>query len=213
VLRVTEAERSRLAAELHDGPVQQLTALLYGLELARHHVRRDSPNAADELLTSLEAKAAGEINELRRLMTELRPPVLDELGLVSALRNQCRSFESSSGVLCAVDTGARLELAPELETVLYRITQESLTNVGKHANASKVSISLAAVDGHVRLLIRDNGIGFDPVGATALVAQGHFGLTNMRERVEMVGGKLLVDSSPGRGTTIAVEMHRRIPSR
>jgi signal transduction histidine kinase len=213
VLRVTEAERSRLAAELHDGPVQQLTALLYGLELARHHVRRDSPSAADELLASLEAKTTGEINDLRRLMTELRPPVLDELGLVSALRNQCRSFESSSGVLCAVDTQARLELAPELETVLYRVTQESLTNVGKHANASKVSISLAAVDGHVRLLIRDDGIGFDPVGATALVAHGHLGLTNMRERVEMVGGKLLVDSSPGRGTTIAVEMHRRIPSR
>jgi signal transduction histidine kinase len=215
VLRVTEAERSRLAAELHDGPVQQLTALLYGLELARHQVRDDSPSAADELLASLEAKATGEINELRRLMTELRPPVLDELGLVSALRTQGRSFESASGVRCAIDTGPalELELAPELETVLYRVTQESLTNVGKHANASKVNISLGSVDGHVRLLIRDDGVGFDPDQATAMVTQGHFGLTNMRERVEMVGGKLLVDSFPGGGTTIAVEMSRRIPSR
>jgi signal transduction histidine kinase len=212
VLRVTEAERSRLAAELHDGPVQQLTALLYGLELARHHVRGDSPNTADDLLASLETKASSEISELRRLMTELRPPVLDELGLVTALRNQGRSFESASGVRCAVDTEPDLELAPELETVLYRVTQESLTNVGKHANASRVSISLAAVDGHVRLLIRDDGVGFDPGKATALVSQGHFGLTNMRERVEMVGGKLRVHSSPGRGTTIAVEMQRQIPS-
>ncbi len=211
VLRVTEAERSRLAAELHDGPVQQLTALLYGLELARHHVRRDSAVAADELLASLEEKATGEINELRRLMTQLRPPVLDELGLVSALRNQGRSFESASGVRCAIDTESELRLAPELETVLYRVAQESLTNVSKHANASKVNISLAAVDGHVRLLIRDDGVGFNPLEATALEAQGHFGLTNMRERVEMVGGTLLVDSSPGRGTTIAVEMGRRIP--
>jgi signal transduction histidine kinase len=213
VLRMTEAERSRLAAELHDGPVQQLTALLYGLELARHHVRRGSPGAADELLASLEDKAAGEINELRRLMTQLRPPVLDELGLVTALQNQGQSFESVSGVQCAVDTEPELELAPELETVLYRVTQESLANVGKHANASRVSISLAAVDGHVRLMIRDDGVGFDPGNATGLVAQGHFGLINMRERVEMVGGKLQVDSSPGRGTTVAVEMNRWIPSR
>jgi signal transduction histidine kinase len=213
VLRVTEAERSRLAAELHDGPVQQFTALLYGLELARHQVRGDSPSEADQLLVSLEAKATGEINELRRLMTALRPPVLDELGLVSALRTQGRSFESASGVRCAVDTEPELELAPELETVLYRVTQESLTNVGKHANASKVDISLAAVDGHVRLLIRDDGVGFDPRTASAMVAQGHFGLTNMRERVEMVGGKLLVESSPGGGTTITVEMNRRIPTR
>ena len=213
VLRVTEAERSRLAAELHDGPVQQLTALLYGLELARHHVRRDSPADADELLASLEDKATGEINELRRLMTELRPPLLDEVGLVSALKNQGQSFQSASGVRCAIDTVLELELAPELETVLYRVAQESLTNVGKHANASKVSISLAAVDGHVRLLIRDDGVGFDPAAASAKAAAGHFGLTNMRERVEMVGGKLLVDSSPGQGTTIAVEMARQIPSR
>jgi signal transduction histidine kinase len=213
VLRVTEAERSRLAADLHDGPVQQLTALLYGLELARHHVRRGSPAAADELLASLEDKATSEINELRRLMTQLRPPVLDELGLITALQNQGRSFESASGVECAVDTEPELDLAPELETVLYRVTQESLTNVGKHASASKVDISLAAADGHVRLMIRDDGVGFDPGKASAKVSQGHFGLINMRERVEMVGGKLLVDSSPGRGTTIAVEMSRRIASR
>jgi signal transduction histidine kinase len=213
VLRMTEAERTRLAAELHDGPVQQLTALLYGLELARHHVRRGSPEAADELLGSLEDKATGEINELRRMMTQLRPPVLDELGLMTALQNQGQSFESASGVQCAVNTEPELELAPEMETVLYRVTQESLTNVGKHAKASRVDISLGAVDGHVRLQIRDDGIGFDPGKARALVSEGHFGLVNMRERVEMVGGKLLVDSSPGNGTTIAVEMARRIVAR
>jgi signal transduction histidine kinase len=213
VLRMTEAERSRLAAELHDGPVQQLTALLYGLELARHHVRRGSPGAADELLASLEDKATGEINGLRRMMTQLRPPVLDELGLVTALQNQGQSFESTSGVQCAIETEPELQLAPEMETVLYRVAQESLTNVGKHAKASRVDISLGAVDGHVLLQIRDDGIGFDPGKARALVSDGHFGLVNMRERVEMVGGKLLVDSSPGNGTTIAVEMARRIVAR
>jgi signal transduction histidine kinase len=211
VLRMTEAERTRLAAELHDGPVQQLTAMLYGLELVRHHVRQGSSSAADEVLASLEDKASSEIHGLRRLMTQLRPPVLDELGLVTALQNQGMSFESASGVACEIETQPELKLQPELETVLYRVTQESLANIGKHANASSVNISLAANDGHVRLLIRDDGIGFDPSTASTMVTQGHFGLTNMRERVEMVGGKLQVVSTPGEGTTIAVEMSRRIP--
>jgi signal transduction histidine kinase len=212
VLRMTEAERMRLAAELHDGPVQQLTAMLYGLELVRHHVRHGSPSAADEVLASLEDKASSEIHGLRRLMTQLRPPVLDELGLVTALQNQGMSFESASGVACAIETEPELNLQPELETVLYRVTQESLANIRKHANASCVNISLAANDGRVRLLIRDDGVGFDPSAASAMVAQGHFGLINMRERVEMVGGKLQVVSTPGEGTTIAVEMSRRIAS-
>jgi two-component system sensor histidine kinase UhpB len=147
------------------------------------------------------------------MMTQLRPPVLDELGLVTALQNQGQSFESTSGVQCAINTEVELELAPEMETVLYRVAQESLTNVGKHAKASRVDISLGAVDGDVRLQIRDDGIGFDPGKARELVSEGHFGLVNMRERVEMVGGKLLVDSSPGNGTTIAVEMTRRIVAR
>ena len=211
VLRMTEAERTRLAAELHDGPVQQLTAMLYGLELVRHHVRHGSMTAADEVLAGLEEKASSEIHGLRRLMTQLRPPVLDELGLVTALQNQGLSFESANGIACAIQTEPELKLQPELETVLYRVTQESLANIGKHANASNVNISLAANDGQVRLMIRDDGVGFDTTAAPTMVGQGHFGLINMRERVEMVGGILLVDSAPGEGTTIAVEMSRQIP--
>src|SRR6266536_3539218 len=213
VLRMTEAERTRLAADLHDGPVQQLTALLYGLELARHHVRHGNPADADVLLASLEDKAAGEVHGLRRLMTQLRPPGLDELGLVNALHNQGTSFESTSGVECAVHADLPSELAPELETVLYRVTQESLANVGKHARASRVDISLAASDGRVRLLVCDDGVGFDLARASASVSQGHFGLVNMRERVEMIGGRLRVSTSPGQGTTIAVEMDRRLALR
>jgi signal transduction histidine kinase len=209
VLRMTDAERSRLAADLHDGPVQQLTALLYGLEVARHHIRHGDAAAAESLLLSLEDKAAAEIHGLRRLMTHLRPPVLDELGLASAIQNQGRSFEASSGVPTQVDADAGVELPPDLETVLYRVTQESLTNVGKHARASRVRISLATSNGRVRLQIRDDGVGFDPTGASGLPNQDHFGLVSMRERVEMVGGRLVVDSTPGQGTTVAVEMGPR----
>ena len=208
VLRATEQERVRLAADLHDGPVQELTALRYGLTRARNRIQRGQPEHAQALLAELEDELAAAIIGLRRLMAELRPAVLDEQGLEVALQNQVRAFEATSGVACAVSTdglqGRRL--APELETVLYRVTQESLNNVGKHAGASRVTVSLAAENGSVRLRISDDGVGFDPSTAGRLLNEGHFGLAGMRERVEMVGGRLTVDSCPGQGTTVAVEM-------
>jgi signal transduction histidine kinase len=191
VLQATEQERVRLAADLHDGPVQELTALRYGLTRARYRIRRGDPEQAEGLLA------------------ELRPAVLDEQGLEAALHNQVRAFEATSGVACAISTGLRARLAPDIETVLYRVTQESLSNVSKHAGASRVTVSLAAENGSVRLLINDDGVGFDPAVAARLLSEGHFGLTGMRERVEMVGGRFQIDSGPGKGTTVAVEMANR----
>jgi signal transduction histidine kinase len=195
VLRATEQERVRLAADLHDGPVQELTALRYGLTRARNRIQRGQPDQAEGLITGL-----------RRLMAELRPAVLDEQGLEVALHNQVRAFEATSGVACAISTGLQSRLQPDLETVLYRVTQESLNNVGKHAGASRVTVSLAAENGSVRLRINDDGVGFDPVVGSRLLGEGHFGLAGMRERVEMVGGHLSIDSAPGHGTTVDVEM-------
>jgi signal transduction histidine kinase len=206
VLRATEQERVRLAADLHDGPVQELTALRYGLTRARNRVQRGQPEQAESLLAELEDELAAGITGLRRLMAELRPAVLDEQGLEAALHNQVRAFEATSGVACAISTGLQSRLAPDLETVLYRVTQESLNNVGKHAGASRVTVSLAAENGSVRLRINDDGVGFDPAVAGRLLGEGHFGLVGMRERVEMVGGHLSIDSCPGQGTTVAVEM-------
>ena len=163
VLRAIEQERVRLAADLHDGPVQELTALRYGLSRARNRIQRGQP----------------------------------EQGLEVALHNQVRSFEATSGVACAISTGLQGRLASDLETVPYRVTQETLNNVGKHAGASRVTVSLAAENGSVRLRINDDGVGFDPITASRLLGEGHFGLAGMRERVEMVGGHLSIDSAPG----------------
>jgi signal transduction histidine kinase len=206
VLRATEQERVRLAADLHDGPVQELTALRYGLTRARNRIRRGQPSEAETLLAQLEDELAAGITGMRRLMAELRPAVLDEQGLEVALHNQVRAFEATSGVACAISTGLHSRLAPDLETVLYRVTQETLNNVGKHAGASRVTVSLAAENGSVRLRINDDGVGFDPGEAAHLLSEGHFGLAGMRERVELVGGQLRIESVPGRGTTVAVEM-------
>jgi signal transduction histidine kinase len=206
VLRATEQERLRLAADLHDGPVQELTALRYSLNRARTRVQRGQHDEAESLLAGLEVDLATGISGLRRLMSELRPAVLDEQGLEAALLNQARAFEAAIGVACDLHSGLDARLAPELETVLYRVTQESLTNIGKHARASRVTVSLATENDGVRLRIHDDGVGFDPVAARELVSDGHFGLAGMRERVEMVGGRLVVDSVPGEGTTVDVRM-------
>jgi signal transduction histidine kinase len=161
------------------------------------------------MLAELEDELAAGITGLRRLMAELRPAVLDEQGLEVALHNQVRAFEATSGVACAISTGLQGRLASDLETVLYRVTQETLNNVGKHAGASRVTVSLAAENGSVRLRINDDGVGFDPIAASRLLGEGHFGLAGMRERVEMVGGHLSIDSAPGHGTTVDVEMANR----
>jgi signal transduction histidine kinase len=206
VLRATEQERIRLAADLHDGPVQELTALRYGLTRARNRIQRGHAEQAEGLLAELEDELASGITGLRRLMAELRPAVLDEQGLEVALHNQVRAFEATSGVACAISTGLHSRLAPDLETVLYRVTQETLNNVGKHAGASRVTVSLEAENGSVHLRINDDGVGFDPAAAAKLLSEGHFGLAGMRERVEMVGGHLTIESAPGKGTSVAVEM-------
>jgi signal transduction histidine kinase len=210
VLRATEEERTRLAADLHDGPVQKLTALRYGLARVSARVQRNDPGGATSLIDQLEEELADEIGGLRRFMAELRPPLLDQRGLHEAIRTQARTFEATNGVACTVEADLDGRLAPELETVLYRVVQESLTNAAKHARASQVTVGLAASDGLVRLRVRDDGAGFDPVAAGRLVQDGHFGLAGMRERVEMVGGSLRIVSSPGRGTTIAVDLDRHL---
>jgi two-component system, NarL family, sensor histidine kinase DegS len=212
VLRATEQERIRLAADLHDGPVQELTALRYGLTRARNRIQRGQAEQAEGLLAELEDELASGITGLRRLMAELRPPVLDEQGLEVALHNQVWAFEATSGVACAISTELHSRLTPDLETVLYRVTQETLNNVGKHAGASRVTVSLEAENGSVHLRINDDGVGFDPVVAARLLSEGHFGLAGMRERVEMVGGHLSIDSAPGKGTSVAVEMANPHPS-
>jgi signal transduction histidine kinase len=208
VLRVAEEERTRLAAELHDGPVQRLTALLYRLGLARLYLKTGELSRVDALLGELESDVGVDIASLRRLMSELRPPVLDELGMASALGSQGEAFQDASGVVCTVQADSAMQLTGERETVLYRVTQEALTNVAKHARASRVWVLLTTDNHLVRLQIRDDGVGFDPATMTTsdLVEQSRFGLVGMRERVEMVGGRLLVDSRLGQGTTIAVEL-------
>lgn len=208
VLRTSEEERKLLAAELHDGPIQRLAGLGYRLERARNRLERGNPKGAAPLLTELQEGLSEETRRLREMMTELRPPVLDQRGLHSALRDHAAAFQRSWGVDCTVSAALETRLDPHVETVLYRVAQEALANVAKHAHAGRAWVSLAARNGSIVLEVGDDGIGFDPLYAASNGNRDHFGLTAMRERVEMAGGRWEVRSSPGSGTRVMAEFPR-----
>jgi signal transduction histidine kinase len=202
-VQAREEERMRLAAELHDGPIQRLAFLTIDLELARRNVTRAEIGTGVGILDSVQARLTAEIGELRRVMAALRPPLLDEVGLTAALRDHMADFEQRVGVRCELHTDVAVRLDPTTETVLYRVTQEALINVGKHANASTCRVVLHADQSYVELCVHDDGSGFD----TATVRgpeRGHYGLVGMRERVELAGGRCEVSSRPGSGVTIRV---------
>jgi signal transduction histidine kinase len=208
-MRGAEEERSRIATELHDGPIQRLTAIGYQLEEASMTLHGGNPSHVDGLLTAAQRNLYAEINELRGLMATLRPPVLDELGLGLALADQLDAFERRTGIMCFLDTDRETRLEPEIETVLYRVAQEALINVAKHSRAHHVWVYLRADHDRADMQVRDDGVGFDPNSVNGLTGRGHFGLAGMRERVEMAGGRYRLLSSPGGGTAIRVRLPRR----
>jgi signal transduction histidine kinase len=222
VLQAAEDERTRIAHDLHDGPVQQLAVLNYDVYRARKRISEllgrvvgnglmEDLQQADAVLEGVEKGLGEETRVLRHLMSALRPPVLDNRGLAEALNEHAQRFEQEHGV--AVDIGLGLEdrLSPELETILYRIMQESLNNVAKHARAGRVQVTVDQVDdATVRMRVRDDGVGFDASNRDQLLREGHFGLAGMRERASLVGGSLEVGSIPGHGTTVEARLPRQL---
>jgi len=212
VLEASQQERIRLAADLHDGPVQELTALSYGLERVDRRIQSQGPDAAVALLGEQKEHLTEVTRTLRNLLSELRPPAIDEHGLAGALKLHGDAFARQARTSVDIDAQLDQRPAPEIETIIYRITQEALTNVAKHAQAGHVWVRLTADHDAVDLTIRDDGVGFDPVQAGRLLNDGHFGLAGMRERVELGGGHLELDSRPGHGTTIHVALPARYAS-
>jgi signal transduction histidine kinase len=200
VVEAQELERRRLARELHDETGQALTSILLGLKGLEERTGDDASRAAAEELREL---VVSTLQDVRRLAVELRPSALDDFGLVAALERLTASFAEQTGIAVDFQTAlADQRLPAEVETALYRIVQESLTNVVKHARACRVSILLARKEGAVKVVVEDDGRGFDP----AELASDGFGLVGMRERLALIGGRLEVESNPEAGTTIAAEV-------
>lgn len=195
-----DEERRRLARELHDDLAQRLAVLEHQLSHARQHVRSD-PGLAEEKMDSLAELAAGISNEVRLVSHRLHPPGLDDLGLVPALRNLCEEFKQTYGmpVCLTVQGPTSLPLPLCIATALYRIAQEGLRNVAKHAPNADVVIELITTTAEIGLTIRDSGPGFAPEGRA--LSEG-LGIISMQERARLLGGLLDVQSSPGAGTEI-----------
>jgi signal transduction histidine kinase len=199
-VQAAEQERIHVAGELHDGPIQGLAALSYDLERAKQRVLGSNP-AAVARLEHAQAALSSEIQGLRELMASLRPPTLDQVGLEAALRDHVGAFARRSGVDCSVRVELDGRLDGELETVVYRVTQEALLNVARHANAGRLWLELDGDGDRVDLEIRDDGVGFD-LASSARAGNGRYGLIGMRERVEMAGGRFQLDARPGAGVVV-----------
>jgi signal transduction histidine kinase len=206
LLRSREDERSRLARDLHDGPIQSLMGMniQLGLLAGSQGFAEETVGALTEMRTEVRQLSS----ELRQVCAELRPPMLDTLGLGAAVRSllkewseQCKiaiSFEISP------DAGFR-SLPDEVAVNLYRVVQEALANIGKHARAKHVDLSLQYVGGQLSLTIQDDGVGFNtPDTMHSLTTQNHFGLAGMQERIELIGGKWSIQSGQDAGTRVSV---------
>ncbi len=201
-----EQERSRLARELHDELGQLLTAMRYGLERSAHLVTAD-PELASRQLQSLGQTTELALGDLRRLVADLRPSILDDFGLVAAVEWFCEQAEQRSGVTVeARITPPDFTVPTELGTVVYRVLQEAMTNISKHAQATHVIVELDQLPGHVRLKVTDNGIGFTMRVGRRAAGTGGMGVVGMRERVRAFGGIFEMTSAPGVGTTVRVEI-------
>jgi signal transduction histidine kinase len=199
LISAQEDERARLAGDLHDGPIQALSVLLMKQDRAVRMLNRGRADIAMEELVAVQDGMMGQVTALRRQMVALRPHVLDEHGLVSALHVLAGEFEHRFGRRCDVHSGAAPPLTGEIATTLFRIAQEAIVNAGKHAAPSQVEVGVTRSDGHVMLTVADRGPGF--AGAREFVS-GHYGLASMRERAEVIGGRLTIERRPGGGALL-----------
>ncbi|MBI5067485.1 MAG: HAMP domain-containing protein [Deltaproteobacteria bacterium] len=202
VITAQEDERKRIARELHDETTQSLAVLVMGLESALTALRSGGPVPR---LDEVKALAVHILDEIHRLILDLRPSVLDDLGLFSAVRWYAERHLQARGVAlrCEVGAAPRIRLPPEVEIAVFRICQEAINNITRHAKAESVLIQLEAEDRRLRIEIEDDGAGFDPAGP-GKTDRRHYGLLGIRERAELLGGQATIDSAPGRGTRVEV---------
>lgn len=206
IVATAERERVRIATELHDGPVQMLSAVSFDLQLGLMALAEGDRAEVETILSRTTRTVTAEIRAIRQLMTSLRPPVLDEAGIAFAIEEHARSVAERTGLLitCTLDLPAHLD--PTTETDLYRIVQEALSNVARHADAHRVAIALTVDDGRARLTVEDDGRGVPPLPISQLLRTGHFGLAGMAERAEAAGGSMLIEPATAGGTLLRITL-------
>ena len=208
VTTAQEEERRRISRELHDDLGPSLAAIGNRLNACRYMVRTD-PERVEGELEDVTKNLRGHIQEIRHLIYDLRPLALDQLGLKGAVRQQVERFGQETGIQASFTMSREVALDPLAEVTIFRVIQECLSNVQKHANASQVKVRLQSMDTGLELKVQDNGRGFDPDDVAPTTAGQGVGLFSMRERAELLRGSLSVQSSPGSGCQVILH----VPSR
>jgi signal transduction histidine kinase len=210
-INAQEEDRVRIARSLHDDTAQSISMLIIHLERLGHLVQADAPEIT-RYVTDAQHVANRLLENLRKIIWDLRPSILDDLGLVSAIRWFARTNLEKVGVKVEFYAGSDITRLPShLETMLFRITQEAISNILRHANASKVSLRLWKANSQLWLEIRDDGCGFDLENTSEAAVEGkRLGLIGIHERVSLVGGEIKIESAQGVGTCLQV--HIPLPS-
>jgi two-component system sensor histidine kinase UhpB len=204
-INAQEEERKRIARSLHDDTGQSLSSLIITLERLENHLPSEDKEIIDRL-TSLRKMASNSLDSLRSIIYDLRPAILDDLGLLSAIRWFARTNLEEAGIQVDLDFPDELPSLPQpLTTTLFRITQESVNNIIRHSQAKKACISLGFAENEVYLKISDDGHGFDPTQiSTEAIHMQHWGLIGIQERIELVRGRMSIHSDPQQGTTLII---------
>lgn len=206
IILAQEEERKRVAREIHDGPAQSLANIVLRTEIAERMLIKKEFEMVHEELIDLKSQVRLGLEEIRKVIFNLRPMALDDLGLVPTLRKFTQDFEEKTKISTAFDIiGKEMRLPSAMEAAIFRLAQEALTNVMKHAEATTVSLEIMYEAEQIQLSIVDNGIGFQhELLGLGSKNNAHFGLIGMNERVELIEGRMEIDSKPGEGTKIII---------
>jgi PAS domain S-box-containing protein len=207
VLTAQEEERKRIARELHDEMGQSMLLILQGMDSLSYGTMKQLSELDETELEKLRTVVLQALANLRRLTRDLRPQILDDLGLVAAVEWLAEDVERQCGIETSVRvTGEQQEVGPEVQLLLFRIVQEALTNVRKHSAAQTARVVLAFGEGIVRATVEDDGQGFSAGDLSELAGAGKLGILGMSERARLVGGSITLASEPGRGTRVVAEL-------
>jgi signal transduction histidine kinase len=206
LLSAQEEERKRISRELHDVIAQTLTSINVRLATLKKESTLSTKNL-ERNIARTQQLVAESVNIVHRFARELRPTVLDDLGLIPALHTFMKNFREETGIRVSLSAFAAVEqVNGDKRTVLYRVAQEALTNIARHAQASRAEVRIERLNGAVCMRIKDNGKGFQTERVLHAKRNKRLGLLGMRERVDMVRGKFTIQSAPGKGTTVLAQV-------
>jgi two-component system sensor histidine kinase DegS len=208
IILAQEEERKRIAREIHDGPAQSLANIVLRTEIAERMLIKQEFMMVQEELIDLKGQVRSGLEEIRKIIFNLRPMALDDLGLVPTLRKFTQDFEEKTKIHTVFELSGKEHRMPSaMEAAIFRLVQEAFTNAYKHASASHMILEINYQPNQIALIIHDNGVGFHSEKMEQEAGRnGHFGLVGMRERIELIEGRMEIDSNPGQGTKIMMQI-------